>query len=214
MEVIKADSSQNEDNIDDSGEIISALLHAAAFVRTRFCEFLQRYELTDGRFAVLAALHNAGSQGLSQSEVADQLLQSESNVSSLIERLHRDGLVDRRWSDTDRRKRVLLLTADGTRSFLLVEAGRCRWAKTLLTNIGPQDRLALTDGLRALSSSLNKPHSRSVSLGVPIHSPVSSDVVWSDRNTFTDRDPASPHFALEQMLSTLGLASRFAEDAS
>ncbi len=212
MEVIKADDGQNSDCIDDSGEIVSALLHAAAFVRARFGEFLQRYELTEGRFAVLAALHGAGAQGLSQSEVADQLLQSESNVSSLIERLHRDGLVDRRWSDTDRRKRVLLLTEDATRLFPLIEAGRRRWARALLSNVGTPDRQALTAGLRALASTVTEPHSRVASLGVPIHSAAPANEIWSDRNTFTGRDPASPHFALEQMLSTLGLASRFAED--
>lgn len=212
MEVIKADDGPNSDCDDDSGEIVSALLHAATSVRTRFGEFLQRYDLTEGRFAVLAALHAAGTQGLSQSELADQLLQSESNVSSLIERLHRDGLVDRRWSDTDRRKRVLLLTADATRLFLLVESGRRRWARALFSNVGAPVRQALASGLRTLVSSVTTQLPRAVALGLVKLSPTSNGEVWSDRNAFTKRDPASPHFALEQMLSTLGLASRFAED--
>lgn len=210
MDVIKADDGQNEDFVDDSGVIISTLLHAASFVRSKFGEFLQHYEMTEGRFAVLATLHSAGLQGLSQSEVADQLHQSESNISSLIERLHRDRLVDRRWSDTDRRKRVLLLTAEGTRRFLLVETGRRRWARSLLANIDRQGRKALTDGLSELDSHLNKPASDTVSIKIPVH-PTPPAMVWSGRNAFAEPAPASPQFALEQMLSTLGLANRFSE---
>src|SRR5579871_619128 len=110
---------------DDAGEIIRYLLKAAAQLRGQFAEFLEQFEMTEGKYAVLAALDHAGSIGLSQAAVADQLMQSESNISSLIERLNHEGLVSRHWSDTDRRKRVLLLTSAGQEVIDQIEMARC-----------------------------------------------------------------------------------------
>ena len=214
MEVFKdGDARLGVDSMDAPGEIVSALLHAAGFVRHRLGEFLEGYELTEGRYAVLSALEHAGAKGLSQSELAEQMLQSESNVSSLIDRLHRDGLVDRRWSDTDRRKRVLLLTADGSQLVRHVEGARRRWAESLLADLAPHDRRSLAQGLKHLpgQAELHVPESIS---GEIAELPTDADGVphWPDHSVIANRDPNSPHFALERMLSTLGLAGRFAED--
>ncbi len=215
MEVIKAgDVRTGMDSFDAPGEIVTALLHAAGFVRHRLGEFLERYELTEGRLAVLSALDHAGAKGLSQSEVAEQMLQSESNVSSLIDRLHRDGLVDRRWSDTDRRKRVLLLKADGQLLVRHVEGARRRWAESLLADLAPHDRRALAQGLQHLPGQTDAPAPDGAApAGIP-RKPADADGVtlWPDHSVIANRDPNSPHFALERMLSTLGLAGRFAED--
>ena len=209
MEVIKAgDGRTGMELFDDPGEIVTALLHTAGFVRLRLGEFLERYELTEGRHAVLVALEQAGAQGLSQSEVAEQFMQSESNVSSLIERLHREGLVDRRWSVTDRRKRVLLLTADGQQLIQQVEGARRRWAEALLSDLAPLDRQALSQSLKRLPGGSRATASQRTSAVIPVIEAVRAEALWPVHSGVSDRDPKSPHFALEQMLSTLGVAGR------
>lgn len=206
MEVIKAgDAQTGTDSIVDPGEIVTALLQAAGYVRHRLNEFLERFELTEGRHAVLLALdHNA--KGLSQSEVAEKMMQSESNISSLIERLHREGFVDRRWSDTDRRKRVLLLTDKGQRLIQKVGAARRRWAESLLVGLTSHSRGTMLRGLKVIPVQGDiRPESAS-----PLEN--TGGPVWPSHSVLTGRDPSSPQFALERMLSTLGLAGRFAED--
>lgn len=206
MDVIKGDMRTGADAFGRPGEIVSALLHAAMFVRLRLGEFLEHYELTEGRYSVLTVLDKAGASGLSQSEVADQLMQSESNVSTLVERLQRDGLVNRRWSDTDRRKRVLLLTADGQQLLHRVEIARHRWAESLLSHISPEIRQGLTLGLGQLSARTDSLQASDLETGIHAENPVSEvESVWPVH-------PNSPHFALEQMLSTLGISGRLVED--
>ncbi len=206
MDVIKGDMRTGADAFGRPGEIVSALLHAAMFVRLRLGEFLEHYELTEGRYSVLTVLDKAGASGLSQSDVADQLMQSESNVSSLVERLQRDGLVNRRWSDTDRRKRVLLLTADGQQLFHRVEIARHRWAESLFSHMPPEIRQGLTMGLRHLSAKADSPQDHSLETGSDATNAASDvDSAWPIH-------PNSPHFALEQMLSTLGISGRLIED--
>ena len=202
---------------DQPGEIVSALLQATVVVRLKLGEFLERYELTEARHAVLVALDQSGARGLSQSEVADRLKQSESNISTLIDRLQRDGLVDRRWSDTDRRKRVLLLTADGQQLHQRVELARRRWAESLLSDVAPFDRRVLSRGLSQLLGRTKAPQSSSSRVDSPAISAVATlpddgGPHWPSHMVIADHDPNSPHFALERMLSSLGLASQLAED--
>ena len=210
MDVIKAEGGQtgNHNAVDDPSEIIATLLHSAGFVRLRLAEFLERFDLTEGRHAVLAALEHAGERGLSQSEVADLLMQSESNVSSLIERLHRDGLVDRRWSDTDRRKRVLLLTAAGQTLIQRVEGARRRWAESLLSDLAPRERQALAQGLTRLPGGSRQIMALRTSAVAPAIGGIRGETPLPIHPEIPGRDPKSPHFALERMLLTLGVASR------
>lgn len=216
MEVFKADHARADAaRCGDPLEIITSLLHAAVFVRSRMAEFLERFELTEGRFSVLSALDQAGSQGLSQSEAADQLMQSESNVSSLIERLHRDGLVDRQWSSTDRRKRVLLLTESGQQLIERVKAAMRRWAESLMSDVAQEHRTGLYEGLKTLPvrQVRNSGRRHVEPAGLVIHDGESgAEPGWPGQPAIKGRAADSPHLALEQMLSTLGLVGRFAED--
>jgi DNA-binding MarR family transcriptional regulator len=207
MEVIRAGSARASGVLDANCDLVTTLLHAANFVRQRLNEFLERFELTEGRYLTLEALSRASARGLSQSEVAEYLVQSESNVSSLIDRLQRDGLVDRNWSVTDRRKRVLLLTEAGQQLIDRVNGARPRWEESLLSNVGPQEHGALLEGLRLIG---NQPGA--IALPRPPASNATERVEWPGNHSVKRRDPDSPHFALEQMLSTLGLAGRFGED--
>lgn len=206
MEVIRTGTARIPDSLSANGDLITTLLHAASFVRQRLGEFLERFDLTEGRYLTLDALLRAGVQGLSQTDVAEYLVQSESNVSSVIDRLQRDGLVDRSWSVTDRRKRVLLLTEAGHELVDRVNVARQRWEESLLSKVSPLDRGSV---LRSLSQIVAR--SEQTTAATPA-SNIAERVDWPSHGVVPRRDPNSPHFALEQMLSTLGLAGRFAED--
>lgn len=70
-------------------------------------------ELNGPRVDVLETIATAGVEGCSQTELATQLGAAESSVSTLVERMRRDGLLLRMRSRQDRRCSVLLLTEIG-----------------------------------------------------------------------------------------------------
>lgn len=76
-------------------------------------EFFARWDLSPSQFNVLNLLHG-NVQGLSQSELSRQLIMHRSNVTGLVDRLERRGLVQRRDHAEDRRAYRVVLTFDGT----------------------------------------------------------------------------------------------------
>lgn len=69
--------------------------------------------LNEARYAVLRELRFRQSEGCSQSELARGLYLSESNLSTLLDRMVRDGLLERERSRLDRRKSIIRITPQG-----------------------------------------------------------------------------------------------------
>ena len=67
--------------------------------------------LTQSQLGVLEMLLHLGP--LAQSDIASRLLRSPSNLTTVIENLHRGGLVSRRRSGEDRRRVIIELTTEG-----------------------------------------------------------------------------------------------------
>ena len=74
------------------------------------------FGVTLPRFDVMAALHDAP-EGLSMGEVSRRLMVSNGNVTGIIERLDREGLVRRRTNPDDRRSQLVSLTVSGRTAF-------------------------------------------------------------------------------------------------
>jgi MarR family 2-MHQ and catechol resistance regulon transcriptional repressor len=72
---------------------------------------IARHGLSTGEFAVLDVLHHKGPQLLG--EIQRKVLVSSGGVTYLVDRLERQGLVERRDSPTDRRARIAALTTKG-----------------------------------------------------------------------------------------------------
>jgi DNA-binding MarR family transcriptional regulator len=69
--------------------------------------------LTVSQFDVLATLFRSPAGGLRMGEISDRLLVTEGNVTGLVDRLERGGLVERRADPADRRAQRVRLTAEG-----------------------------------------------------------------------------------------------------
>ncbi len=69
------------------------------------------------RYSILLMLAQADGGALRPSELADALPITPSGVTRLIDRLERDGVVERRACATDGRGTVVALTVDGTEVF-------------------------------------------------------------------------------------------------
>lgn len=78
-------------------------------------KLLAGHGLSVAQFDVLS--HLADVDGLSQTELARRLLVTKGNVGGLIDRLERDGLVERQHDPGDRRSYCLHLTEAGRQAF-------------------------------------------------------------------------------------------------
>lgn len=124
-------------------------------------------ELSWARFGVLETVAKSGDQGCSQTKLAEELGAAESSVSTLVERMRRDGLLLRMRSHQDRRCSVLLLTELGEARLASATQSRDRklsqWINRLSSTEQHQlsallDRLlqALTDHPLSHGSSLEE----------------------------------------------------------
>ena len=104
-------------------------------------------DLNDARIEILKTLSLAHPAGCTQVELANNLGQSEANISAMVARMRRDGWIYRIRSQSDRRKSNLLLTSKSLqilgdvrlefdsllrRLFSSLDASECRQLANLL----------------------------------------------------------------------------------
>ncbi len=75
--------------------------------------FFQQWDLSPSQFNILNLLRGS-SEGLTQMDLSRELITHRSNITGLIDRLEKRGLVQRKTSPFDRRVWRVSLTKDGT----------------------------------------------------------------------------------------------------
>jgi DNA-binding MarR family transcriptional regulator len=102
-------------NMAQPGPRYQALLHLLQTAETLWNAsrvFFSRWKLSPSQFNILNLLH-AQPEGCSQSELSRDLIMHRSNVTGLIDRLEKRGLVRRLNEPEDRRIYRVVLTAPG-----------------------------------------------------------------------------------------------------
>jgi DNA-binding MarR family transcriptional regulator len=130
------------------------LLALADRLRDHWNLVARQYGLPGAQVRVLLGL--SADQDTTMRGLADRLSYDASNLTSIVDRLERDGLVKRRARDSDRRVTELRLTAAGRR------VRDELW--TILNTQGPLDGLSmnrLSELDRALTAALERGSSRS-----------------------------------------------------
>ena len=94
-------------------EALLDLLVAAGFVRERLTRALEDHELSHAQYNVLRILRGAHPEGYPRCEIGRRMLERAPDVTRLIDRLERRGLVERERSDRDRRLSVTRITRKG-----------------------------------------------------------------------------------------------------
>jgi DNA-binding MarR family transcriptional regulator len=130
------------------------LLTCANLIETGVRQKLhQAHAMTLPRFDILAQLHRADG-ALSMGELSRRLMVSNGNVTGLVEKLVKEGLVDRRASAGDRRVQMVSLTPKGRRSFEDVARAHRDWIAGMMDGLGRDDLAALHALLARLKQSV------------------------------------------------------------
>lgn len=142
-----------------AAETVEALIKAAHILRGVLSEHFAEFGLSDIRYLVMKMISEADAGGCSQAQLAVHLQQSESSISTLIDRMRGDDLIYRLPSQIDRRKKVLMLSDKGLQMLARIEVCHERRMQYLLDKIGlehPQqfatDIACVAERLVALSS--------------------------------------------------------------
>ena len=95
-------------------QALMELLRTADTVWNASRVFFERWDLSPSQFNVLNLLR-FNPAGLSQTDLSRQLIMHRSNLTGLVDRLEKQGLVARREVAADRRAYSVVLTAAGAR---------------------------------------------------------------------------------------------------
>jgi len=112
--------------------------------------------LNEARYRVLAALSGIRAGECSQSELAGLLLQSESNLSTLLERMSADGLITRTRSVSDRRRSLIQMTTAGHEALTRADEARSAAIAHLMREYPTEQAEHLAHGLRRLVGDLER----------------------------------------------------------
>jgi len=128
-----------------------ALLKASKHVEVEIRDRLRReFDTTLPRFDVMAMLWKSET-GLKMSELSSELMVSNGNVTGIVDRLVKDGLVVRVAIKGDRRASLVRLTSRGREAFSAMAAAHETWVARLLAELDDQDlarTLAVLDRVR------------------------------------------------------------------
>lgn len=118
-----------------------------------------RFGTSTARFEVLAQLWREQG-GLAMSELSDRMMVTKGNVSGLIGRIERDGLIERHADPSDRRSQIVRLTARGRERFDAMRASHHRWLHELMRGLDGRSRRSLHELLDALRASIHSHRGR------------------------------------------------------
>ncbi len=114
--------------------------------------FRTEFDVTLPRFDLMSALYREQG-GLTMGELSKRLLVSNGNVTGIVERLKKEGLVKRWTLPTDRRVYSVGLTAKGRRDFKKLAKRHRQWIIDIMGDLDDNQTVQMSemmDGLREI----------------------------------------------------------------
>jgi len=140
------------------------LAHRVAIEITKTYDLLEdvfnrhfaRFGLSPVKFSALMQLLHAGDEGLAFSELSEKMLVSRANITGLVDRLEKDGLVYREADGRDRRIWRAKVTARAKELLSAVVPIHGDFTGTVLSVLNPDEKELLIELLKKLQSGLDK----------------------------------------------------------
>ena len=107
-------------------------------IHSKIADFLSPYNLTPGKFNILMVIkHRSLDQGIKQVDISNQLILTPSNMTKMIDKLEKEGLVTRSALAGDRRVNLIRITKKGSQ---LLDAVWDGYQNVLKEAAGPLDK--------------------------------------------------------------------------
>ncbi len=115
---------------------------------------MRNYGLTPTQLDVIALLSTG--EGITQQELSRKMLTTKGNIASLIDRMEKYGLIERRIDASDRRRYRLFLTPKSKRLLERVIPQYKERLMALINSLSAEERMLLQSLLKRLEQSLHK----------------------------------------------------------
>lgn len=127
------------------------LLGVTRAAESQLREYLRvTHDTTLPRFDVMAALYRRG-EAVKMSDLSRMLLVSNGNSTAVVDRLEKDGLVQRLPSDQDRRSIFVKLTNEGVRQFEILASDHEREVDQFFGSLDQAAIDALTSSIKRVN---------------------------------------------------------------
>lgn len=117
-------------------EVFLTLLWSADRLQWRLSEALKQHGLSPTQYNALRILRGAGKQGLACREIAERMITRDPDITRLMDRLGRVGLVQRKRGSEDRRIVVAQITAKGLELLKQLDPIMQEFLESLLGHMG------------------------------------------------------------------------------
>lgn len=131
------------------------MLKAVRYVESDLRERLRSgHAMTLPRFDVLATLM-AAPEGLRMTELSQQLMVSNGNVTGIVDRLVADGLAERETVESDRRAFRVRISTEGAQLMREITAQHLAWINEMFADVSEADAAR---GISIMLDIRHKPH--------------------------------------------------------
>jgi MarR family transcriptional regulator, organic hydroperoxide resistance regulator len=134
-------------------EAYVSLLRTADLHAQAVAEVLKPHGLSPTQYNVLRILRGAGAGGLPCGEIAERMIAKDPDVTRLIDRLAKQGLVERRRSEADRRVVQVVITERGRKAIAPLDEAIAEHHKHRLGHLERADLVKLLALLEAARGS-------------------------------------------------------------
>ncbi len=140
-----------------SHESLLSIYYTASCLKKCADVFFRPFKLTDVQFNALTLLnHQSGDAGgLSQGQLSEMMLVNRANITSLIDRMEKNGLVVRTAAKNDRRSNIVKLTAKSKRLLAKIEPLYVKEVQRIMNCLKEAEQKKLVAGLEKIRQNIS-----------------------------------------------------------
>jgi DNA-binding MarR family transcriptional regulator len=127
---------------DERHKVVLNIFYTSYFLRDQISIYLKEFDMTSEQFNVLRILRGSLPKYLCVKDIAERLIEKNSNVTRILERLQRKELIERIPSEHDRRENVTVITEKGLQLLEILDV-EMQGAENELVNITNEDAMLL-----------------------------------------------------------------------
>jgi DNA-binding MarR family transcriptional regulator len=135
---LQAELKQNVPFTNPEQEAYLSLLRTADALQARVETHLKKFGLTGTQYNALRILRGAGVEGLPCSEIGERMIAHDPDITRLLDRLEKRGLVERSRGKQDKRVIYGKVTSAGLKLLREMDAPVQKHGTEMLKHVGPQ----------------------------------------------------------------------------
>ena len=137
-------------------EALVAIFRTYNTIIKDFNRLFARFGLTEPQFNILVLLAKRGNEGMVLSEIGKKMLVTRADVTGLIDRLEREGLIARASQPHDRRTKLAVITEKGLEIMRRIVPLHCDKINQITAALDCQEKRALLGSLAKFNQTLAK----------------------------------------------------------